>query len=83
MRSLLKSFDAHSIVPVGLALMLAGAAMLPIFALLVDPSFPTVMGPVGVLAFGIPFTHLALRHATTRMEVAVADRLIEPRPPAQ
>lgn len=55
MNRLLASIDAHRLVPMGLALIVGGALLLPLLALLVEPGFLTVMGPVGLLAFGIPF----------------------------
>jgi DHA1 family bicyclomycin/chloramphenicol resistance-like MFS transporter len=145
MRSLLKTIDAHRLVPFGLALSALGALGLPVLVFLHEPSFLTVMGPTAVLAFGIPFvmpsmlteslapfphiagaasalggffqmgaglvgsaiaaamgdavmalytviptlaimsvvTQVLLRHATTRMEAAVADRIVRPHAPAE
>jgi DHA1 family bicyclomycin/chloramphenicol resistance-like MFS transporter len=145
MNRLLRSIEAHRLVPVGLALIGIGAFTLAILGIAAEPSFLTVMGPIGVFAFGIPFvmpsmlteslapfprmagaasalsgffqmgggligsavaaamgdpelalativpvmatigigTHVALRGATTRMSEEAADRLIEPRAPAE
>lgn len=145
MRSLLKTVDAHRLVPIGLALTALGALGLPILALSFEPTFFTVMGPTALLAFGIPFvmpsmlteslapfphiagaasalggflqmgaglvgsaiaaamgdavmalytvtptlaimavvTQVLLRHAVTRMEEAVADRIVRPHAPAE
>ena len=145
MRKLLQRFDAHRMVPFGLTLIVVGGFLLCALALTVPPRFLSVMGPIGVLAFGIPFimptmlteslapfphiagaasalaaffqmaagllgsaaaaalgkpilamvtvvpvmvtiavvAQLTLKRATTRMEEAVADRIIEPRAPAE
>jgi DHA1 family bicyclomycin/chloramphenicol resistance-like MFS transporter len=56
MRRLLSTIEAHRLVPIGLALIALGGALLATFLRLVDPSFLTVMGPVGLIAFGIAFT---------------------------
>jgi MFS transporter, DHA1 family, multidrug resistance protein len=55
MRRLLVSIDAHRLVAAGLVLMALGAALLAVLGLAVEPRFTTVMGPVGLIAFGIPF----------------------------
>jgi DHA1 family bicyclomycin/chloramphenicol resistance-like MFS transporter len=55
MRQLLKSVDAHRLVPVGLGLISAGALLLPVSIALYPPSFATVMGPTALFAFGLPF----------------------------
>jgi DHA1 family bicyclomycin/chloramphenicol resistance-like MFS transporter len=145
MRRLLRRVEAHRMVPFGLVLIGAGALLLPISAALAEPSFITVMTPIGVLALGIPFvmptmmteslapfphiagaasalagffqmgagllgsalaaaigqpilalatvapalamiavaTHVALKGYTSRMEEAVADRIIHPTAPAE
>ncbi len=146
MRRLLTRMDAHRLVPIGLVLIGAGALMLPLSLALFEAGYFTVMAPIGVLAFGIPFvmptmlteslapfphiagaasalagffqmgagllgsasaaavgdpilavsivvpvmatiaigTQLALKRTTTRMEEAVADRIIHPHaPPAE
>jgi DHA1 family bicyclomycin/chloramphenicol resistance-like MFS transporter len=145
MRSLLKTIDAHRLVPLGLALSALGALGLPILVFSFEPTFFTVMGPTALLAFGIPFvmpsmlteslapfphiagaasalggffqmgaglvgsaiaaamgdavmalytvipalaimaavTQVLMRHATTRMEEAVADRIVRPHAPAE
>jgi MFS transporter, DHA1 family, multidrug resistance protein len=145
MRHLLRFTEAHRLVPIGLGLICLGAALLPIGILLAEPSFVTVMGPIGVFACGIAFVmpsmlteslapfpriagaaaalsgffqmagglvgsaaaagmgapllalavivpamaaialvaQLTLRHATSRMEQSVSDRLLEPRAPAE
>jgi DHA1 family bicyclomycin/chloramphenicol resistance-like MFS transporter len=55
MRRLLVSIDAHRLVAAGLVLMALGAALMAVLAIAVEPRFITVMGPVGLIAFGIPF----------------------------
>ena len=55
MRRLLRSVEAHRMVPVGLGLICVGALFLPLMLALAEPGFLAVMGPIGVLAFGIPF----------------------------
>ena len=55
MRRLLRSVEAHRMVPVGLGFICVGALLLPLMLALAEPSFLAVMGPIGVLAFGIPF----------------------------
>ena len=145
MRRLLRSVEAHRMVPVGLGFICVGALLLPLMLALAEPSFLAVMGPIGVFAFGIPFVmptmmteslapfpriagaasalsgffqmgggligsgiaaamgdpslalatilpamalialtaQLTLKGATSRMEEAVADRLIRPENPAE
>lgn len=144
-KQLLRSVEAHRLVPVGLGLIALGGALLSFCMIFSEPSYITVMGPIGVFAFGIAFTmpsmltealapfprfagaaaalsgffqmggglvgsavaaatgapilalavivpcmaaiaivtHVMLRHTTSRMEQAVADRLIEPQAPAE
>lgn len=55
MSRLLRATEAHRLTPVGLAFMAIGAACLPVLHFIAAPSFLTVMGPVGLFAFGIPF----------------------------
>jgi DHA1 family bicyclomycin/chloramphenicol resistance-like MFS transporter len=55
MRSLLGRFEAHRMVPVGMALMAAAGLLLALGLRLFEPSLLTVMGPVGLFAFGIAF----------------------------
>lgn len=55
MRQLLKAFDAHRLVPFGLASVAVGGLALAVLMRVVAPSYPTVMVPVGFLAFGIAF----------------------------
>lgn len=55
MRQLLKTIDAHRLVPLGLALIAIGALGLPVMVMLHEPSFLSVMSPTALLAFGIPF----------------------------
>jgi DHA1 family bicyclomycin/chloramphenicol resistance-like MFS transporter len=55
MRQLLRSIDAHRLVPLGLALISGGALLLPVIAAFYEPSFVTVMGPTALFAFGLPF----------------------------
>jgi DHA1 family bicyclomycin/chloramphenicol resistance-like MFS transporter len=49
---LLRQVDSKRLVPAGLALVLLGAAWFAIGLRLVPPSLVTVMGPVGIWAFG-------------------------------
>jgi DHA1 family bicyclomycin/chloramphenicol resistance-like MFS transporter len=56
MRRLLATIEAHQLVPVGLGLIGFGGVLLAALLRLVEPSFLTVMGPIGVIAFGIAFT---------------------------
>jgi DHA1 family bicyclomycin/chloramphenicol resistance-like MFS transporter len=55
MRKLLQRVEAHRMVPYGLALIGSGALLLAVLAVTVEPRYLTVMGPVGVLAFGTAF----------------------------
>jgi DHA1 family bicyclomycin/chloramphenicol resistance-like MFS transporter len=55
MNRLLRSIEAHRLVPLGLALCAAGAALLAVLSVVVPPHFLTVMGPIGLMAFGMPF----------------------------
>jgi DHA1 family bicyclomycin/chloramphenicol resistance-like MFS transporter len=56
MRRLLASVEAHRLVPVGLALVGSGGVLLAILLRAIEPGFVSVMGPVGLIAFGIAFT---------------------------
>lgn len=60
MRKLLVSIDAHKLVAAGLAFMALGAVLVLVLTLAFEPRFITVMGPVGLLAFGIPFVMPAM-----------------------
>ena len=55
MRRLLRSVAAQRLVPWGLALVGAGGALLAIGLRVAEPAFVTVMGPIGLFAFGIAF----------------------------
>jgi DHA1 family bicyclomycin/chloramphenicol resistance-like MFS transporter len=55
MRRLLKTIEAHRLVPIGLALIALGAMGLPVSIMVHEPSFLSVMSPTALLAFGIPF----------------------------
>jgi MFS transporter, DHA1 family, multidrug resistance protein len=54
-RRLLRSVEGHRLVPVGLGLILAGGALLAALMHFGEPSFLSVMGPIGVMTFGIAF----------------------------
>jgi DHA1 family bicyclomycin/chloramphenicol resistance-like MFS transporter len=56
MRRLLRTVPAHRLVPIGLGFVAAGGLLLAVFMHLAAVSFLTVMGPVGLIAFGIAFT---------------------------
>ncbi len=55
MRKLLRKFEAHRLVPIGLALIVAAGLLLAIGLRLVPPTFIGVMGPVALIALGIAF----------------------------
>jgi MFS transporter, DHA1 family, multidrug resistance protein len=55
MRHLLRFVAAHKLVPIGLALIGAGGVLLAVLLRVAEPTFISVMGPVGLLAFGIAF----------------------------
>lgn len=52
---LLRRFDAVRLVPAGFVFMLAAAAFLAFVLPRLDPTLASVMGPVGLLAFGVAF----------------------------
>ena len=55
MRQLLKTIEAHRLVPVGLAVIGLSVVLLGALMHTAEPTFLTVMGPVGLFAFGIAF----------------------------
>lgn len=72
MRRLLRTIEGRRLVPYGLVLVGLGAFLLPALAAITEPHFITVMGPIGLLAFGVamvmptmlteslaPFPHMA------------------------
>ncbi|WP_144294594.1 multidrug effflux MFS transporter [Rhodoligotrophos appendicifer] len=74
---ILKHREARTMVPVGLGFVLLGAIAMAIVLRLVEPTFLTVMIPVGIWAFGIAFllpstTTDALAHFPTMAGAASA-----------
>jgi MFS transporter, DHA1 family, multidrug resistance protein len=63
LRRLMPRLGAFRLVPMGLALIGLGAALIAIGLRLVEPSYLTVMGPVGVYMFGIAFVLPAMQTA--------------------
>lgn len=62
-RSLIRRHGADSIVPFGLLMVAVGAALLSFFAFTMEPTYLSVMGPVGCYAFGISFVMPAMTTA--------------------
>jgi DHA1 family bicyclomycin/chloramphenicol resistance-like MFS transporter len=54
-RFLMRRFPADGLVPVGIGFALAGGLLLAVFLRLGDPTYLSVMGPIGLIAFGIAF----------------------------
>jgi MFS transporter, DHA1 family, multidrug resistance protein len=63
-RALMPHMGAYRLVPVGLGFIAAGSLGLAILLPLAGPAFLTVMGPVGVYAFGISFVMPAMLTAS-------------------
>ncbi len=63
MRRLLRRFEAHRMVPVGIALMVVAGLLLAVILRVAPPSFLGVMGPVGLFAFGIAFISPSMQTA--------------------
>ena len=63
MRRLLRRFEAHRMVPFGIAMMVIAGALLATGLRLAPPSFLSVMGPVALFAFGIAFISPSMQTA--------------------
>jgi DHA1 family bicyclomycin/chloramphenicol resistance-like MFS transporter len=63
MRNLLKRFDAHRLVPIGLVTIGLGGALLAVLLRVADPTFFSVMGPLALIFFGIAFTSPSMQTA--------------------
>ena len=63
MRRLLRRFPAHRMVPFGILMMVVAGILLAVGLRLAQPSFISVMGPVGLFAFGIAFISPSMQTA--------------------
>jgi DHA1 family bicyclomycin/chloramphenicol resistance-like MFS transporter len=59
-RVLMRRFPAESLVPVGIAFAVLGGVLLGVFLRTADPTYLSVMLPIGLIAFGISFAQPAL-----------------------
>jgi len=71
-RAMMRRLGADAIVPLGVAFMLVGAALIAVLSFAVTPTYLTVMGPVGVYAFGIAFIMPAMTTAALHPFPAIA-----------
>jgi DHA1 family bicyclomycin/chloramphenicol resistance-like MFS transporter len=58
-RLLMRRFPADSLVPIGIGFAVLGGLLLAVFLRLGDPTYLAVMGPIGLIAFGIAFVQPA------------------------
>lgn len=63
MRFLLRRFEAHRLVPLGLSLIVLSGVMLAVGLRIADPTFWTVMGPIAIFALGIAFISPSMQTA--------------------